>query len=88
MSKFQIWYMKPASWQEQIYGNLVIDPDDLNKTHVHLKELELPGGTQQLERVFYEMQGEMWSPNGEARELIESKGLHHTSMSIGDVIVD
>jgi hypothetical protein len=27
------------------------------------------------------------SPNGEARDLIESKGLAHTSMSVGDVIV-
>ena len=34
------------------------------------------------------MQGEAWSPNGEARELIVSLGLHHTSMSIGDVVQD
>jgi hypothetical protein len=32
------------------------------------------------------MQGEVWSPNGEARELILSKGLEHTSMTVGDVI--
>jgi hypothetical protein len=34
------------------------------------------------------MQAELWSPNGEARPLIYAKGLQHTSMSIGDVIVD
>jgi hypothetical protein len=41
-----------------------------------------------LDKVFCEMQGEVWSPNGEARELILSLGLHHTSMSVGDVAVD
>jgi hypothetical protein len=34
------------------------------------------------------MQGEQWSPNGEARELIRSLGLSHASMSIGDVVED
>jgi hypothetical protein len=33
-------------------------------------------------------QGENWSPNGEARDLILAKGLRHTSMSVGDVIED
>ena len=32
------------------------------------------------------MQGENWSPNGEARNLIGSLGLSHTSMSVGDII--
>lgn len=39
-----------------------------------------------LDDVYYQMQGENWSPNGEAREAIEKLGLSHTSMSIGDVI--
>ena len=34
------------------------------------------------------MQGENWSPNGEARPLIAQLDLSHTSMSIGDVAVD
>jgi hypothetical protein len=41
-----------------------------------------------LDEVFTKMQGEIWSPNGEARELIQSKGLSHTSMSVGDLVVD
>ena len=41
-----------------------------------------------LEDVFRHMQGEVWSPNGEARDLIRSLGLCHTSMSVGDVVVD
>lgn len=39
------------------------------------------------EEIFLAMQGENWSPNGEANELIEKLGLIHTSMSIGDVVV-
>ncbi len=41
-----------------------------------------------LEEVFHIMQGEIWSPQGEARDLIRALGLHHTSMSVGDVIYD
>lgn len=37
------------------------------------------------EGVFEAMQGENWSPNGEARPMIEALGLTHTSMSVGDV---
>lgn len=39
------------------------------------------------EQVFQRMQGEVWSPNGEARDLIQELGLVHTSMSVGDVVV-
>jgi hypothetical protein len=39
-----------------------------------------------IDDVYYQMQGEIWSPNGERRELIEALGLKHTSMSVGDVI--
>jgi hypothetical protein len=34
------------------------------------------------------MQGEIWSPQGEAREYIRSLGLKHTSMSAGDMVED
>ncbi len=39
-----------------------------------------------FDEVFREMQGEIWSPNGEVRRLITHLNLHHTSMSIGDII--
>jgi len=39
-------------------------------------------------QVFMYMQGEEWSPMGEANELIRGAGLHHTSMSVGDVVYD
>ena len=34
------------------------------------------------------MRAENWSPNGEALDLLQSKGLEHTTMTIGDVLVD
>lgn len=94
-TKFAVWYMKPKWFRDGILGQLP-DAGDLGKTHVHLKDIELDGtnywlgqlnsGALQLEYVFHAMQGEVWSPNGEARELIEAKGLDHTSMSVGDVV--
>ena len=41
-----------------------------------------------LDQVFHRMQGEVWSPEGEARDYIRFLGLKHTSMSVGDVIYD
>lgn len=39
-----------------------------------------------LENIYHVMQGDIWSPNGEANSLI--KGMEtHTSMSMGDLIV-
>ena len=40
-----------------------------------------------LDEVYMKMQGENWSPNGEARELIRGQGLKHTSMSVGDILL-
>jgi len=80
---FSIWYAKPEQRRREDY----VHPTDLEQTHVHVKDLVLPGGENQLERVFHDMQAEIWSPNGEACDLIESKGLWHTSMSMGDIVV-
>ena len=33
------------------------------------------------------MQGEAWSPQGQARYLIDKLGVGHTSMSVGDIII-
>jgi hypothetical protein len=57
---------------------------DLAATHVKVRSVEADN----LEAVFAGMQGEVWSPNGEARGLIRSLGLQHTSMSVGDIATD
>src|SRR5262249_30608608 len=91
---FSIWYMRPEFFRDGILGvewlrsqGRMPNPEALEHTHIHLKDLCLAGGRDQLEQVFHDMQGEVWSPNGEARALIISKGLAHTSMSVGDVVV-
>jgi hypothetical protein len=90
MLTYAIWYMRPEYFRNGIRGfdwnqkrNTLPDPNNLKKTHVFLMNIEASS----LEQVFRRMQGEMWSPNGEARELIEEKGLLHTSMSVGDIAV-
>jgi len=40
------------------------------------------------DKVFSRMQGDVWSPCGEAMDLILALGLQHTSMSVGDIIVE
>lgn len=85
----EIWYMKPATMR-----NFVWDVDagrqelprthrDLKKSHALLGKIK---GTRP-ERIYMVMQGEKWSPEGESRGLIVKKGLAHTSMSPGDIIV-
>jgi hypothetical protein len=69
MRTFEIWYMKPAHFGTGIRGGYLPNPRALTHTHELLKVLELDGG---LNDVFTAMQGEVWSPNGEARELIRS----------------
>lgn len=56
----------------------------LDITHCRVKQIEANG----LDEVYRQMQGEVWSPKGEARELIRSLGLSHTSLSVGDVVKD
>jgi len=76
--QYKVWYGK--SWD--------IDRNNLDnqakQTFVDLMTIEADN----LDDVYYKMQGEVWSPNGEARGFIRSKGLEHTSMSTGDVIED
>ena len=80
--KYQIWYMKP-SFIRGIVGSSP-DPNSLSATHVHLKDIEADNQEDALSR----MRAENWSPNGEGIDLLKSKGLQHTTMTIGDVLVD
>jgi len=86
MKIYEVWYMRPRWFRNGIFGERP-KAASLFGTHVHLKNLELDGDVESnLEKIFHDMQGEVWSPNGEARELIIEKGLAHTSMSVGDVV--
>jgi len=72
----EIWYMK------QFNPLCTYSKANLEKTHVLLGKIN----ESNLETIFCKMQGENWSPNGEAFGLILSKGLKHTSMTAGDVV--
>lgn len=76
--KWNVWYCKEPTFQKNY--NLTVD--NLSETHVLLREVE----AENIDAVYYEMQGEIWSPKGEARELLQKLGLQHTSMSVGDVV--
>lgn len=55
----------------------------LAETHALIGEI----GERSLNSIFTMMQGEMWSPGGEARGLISKSGSGHTSMSVGDIVM-
>lgn len=88
----EIWYMRPENAREMMNRpfrslakerpDLIPNAHNLATTHVLLGKIQ----EKNLDKIFGMMQGEMWSPEGEARSLIQSKGLRHTSMSVGDVI--
>lgn len=52
-------------------------------THTLMGEIK---GSDDIEDIFMALQGEIWSPNGEARDLVIEKESTHTSMSVGDII--
>jgi hypothetical protein len=88
LTSIAIHYMRPAWFREGIMGARP-DPANLAATHVFLRQMEIYEERipQALEDAYSLMQGEVWSPNGEARELIRSKDLEHTSMSVGDIAI-
>jgi len=71
LDKYKVWYKK--FWDRS---------EAETQEWAFVKEIE----AKSLEDVFHRMQGENWSPNGEARNLLSSLGIQHTSMSVGDFI--
>lgn len=78
MKTYKIWYRKDPTFQP----DHELTEERIKRTHVLVQEIEADN----IEDAYWKMQGENWSPNGEARPLITRLGLHHTSMSVGDVI--
>lgn len=82
---YKVYYAKNPHFGRRHFGIRGDEPEltlsDLPETHVFVKEVQ----AESLGQVFHLMQGEIWSPGGEARPLIKRLGLHHTSMSVGDV---
>lgn len=60
---------------------------DVHKKCVYMKSIE----AEDLDDVYHNMQGEVWSTDEEheaAQALVRKSGSGHTSMMIGDVILD
>ena len=72
----EIWYAKEPDFR-------ITSKPDLARDFVLLGKIQATD----LDEIYSIMQGDYWSPRGEARDLIRGLGLHHTSMSVGDVIV-
>ena len=83
MPKYAIYYRKDPSFS--LDEHLNVQDVFMQRTHA----LVLPAvEAKHIDHVFQMMQGEFWSPNGQAHELIENLDLKHTSMSVGDVVLD
>ena len=85
----EIWYSKDGEFRDMSGGSRYLEKhgklptaDTLNKTHTKIGSISTVG----LGKIYELMQGENWSPNGEARNLIKEAGTGHTSMSVGDII--
>ena len=83
----EIWYMKKglfciAGEIRSETGPVAFDPTHLEKTHVLLGTVH----EDSPDDIFISMQGESWSPNGEARTFIAEQDLSHTSMCRGDAL--
>jgi hypothetical protein len=86
----EIWYMKSDYFRNGIMGfdfcklhGFLPNPLNLGATHIFLAKVDASDPNE----IYSDMQAENWSANGEAKDVIASKGLSHTSMSVGDVLV-
>lgn len=80
-SRIAVWYAKNL---RDAAEQPVLLTHENRGTHTLLGAVEWRRDWQSL---YGALQGEFWSPRGEARRLIKMLGLHHTSMSVGDVLV-
>jgi hypothetical protein len=85
----KIWYWKSPHGKDLLMGadwliNRARLPSKqtLENTHSLLGEIKETNP----DIIFKMFQGENWSSEGEATKLIQSKGVEHTSMSVGDII--
>ena len=86
----EIWFWKQDNGRDFMMGMKWLSERGVEVTQATLQDTHVKIGTiaeTNPERVYGMMQGENWSPEGEARELISKSGSGHTSMSVGDVLV-
>lgn len=79
--RIEVWYQKPATLDRMLGRTQNFS---FENSHALLGTVEFRRDYQTL---YGPLQGDFWSPAGEARALIEKLGLQHTSMMVGDVLV-
>ena len=85
MPNYQVYYARrPTFHPSSQFGTPLLTVSTLAQSHVHLGEAE----GNHLDDAWRRMQGKNRSPHGQARGILESLGLGHTSMSVGDVLRD
>lgn len=81
MDTFAVWYKKEPTFRED---KELTTMNITARKFAHVATIK----AESLDDVFIKMQAENFSPHGEARDWIRSKELDHTSMSVGDLIMD
>jgi hypothetical protein len=82
ISAWQVWYANEPTFDESVRPRTAAE-----LVLKYSKVAEFPAQTvDDLDNIFFHMQGEIWSPKGEARFMIKNLGLNHTSMSVGDLV--
>jgi hypothetical protein len=80
MKTYRAFYNKDSFYLE----DKDITLESIKDSHVAVWDVV----AENMEEAYMKMQGENWSPNGEARPVIEGLGLKHTSMSCSDILYD
>lgn len=85
----EIWYWKEDFARDAMMGSkfmtkqgVMPTPDTVPDNYVLIGKIRETNP----DKIFHMMQGEIWSPEGQARDLISQSGTGHTSMSVGDII--
>ncbi len=87
----EVYYMRPELFHKLINGPYACVKGDvasptlatLDATHIKLGTIS----ERSIGKAWCDLQGDFWSPMGQANGLLDAKGLRHTSMSVGDVFV-
>ncbi len=85
----EVWYWKEDFARDAMMGaswlakkGLMPKPENISDNYVLIGKI----AETRPEKIFMMMQGEMWSPRGQARNMIRASGTGHTSMSVGDIV--
>lgn len=85
----EIWYWLDDNARDYMMGydflkkqGIEVTADTVPTTHALIGKIRETNP----EKIFSMMQGDSWSPEGQANDMISKSGTGHTSMSVGDVI--